>query len=51
VAGYPARVIDDRVGADRYELDILEGAGHGGPGFESSANMDRVFAFLDSHLK
>jgi acetyl esterase/lipase len=46
-----AKVIRERVGAARYELDILEGAGHGGPEFESSANMDRVFAFLDSHLK
>ena len=46
-----ARAIGERAGADRYELDILEGAGHGGPEFESEANLGRVFAFLDRHLR
>ncbi len=46
-----ARAIEQHVGVDRYQLDILEGAGHGGPEFESSANMDRVFAFIDRRLK
>jgi acetyl esterase/lipase len=36
---------------DRFEFDIIEGAGHGDPLFETKANMDRVFSFLDKHLK
>jgi acetyl esterase/lipase len=36
---------------DRFEFDIIEGAGHGDPLFETEANMDRVFSFLDKHLK
>lgn len=46
-----ARVIEERVGTGRCELDILEGAGHGGPEFESDANMYRVFGFIDRYLK
>ena len=36
---------------DRFEFDIIEGAGHGDPLFETEANMDRVFSFLDKYLK
>jgi acetyl esterase/lipase len=36
---------------DRFEFDILEGAGHGDPLFDTEENMDRVFSFLDKHLK
>lgn len=36
---------------DRYEFDIIEGAGHGDPLFETEENMARVFTFLDKHLK
>ncbi len=32
------------------ELDILPGAGHGGPQFDAQENVARVFAFLDRHL-
>jgi acetyl esterase/lipase len=39
------------VSSDRFEFDILEGAGHGDPKFETDENMDRVFSFLDKHLK
>jgi hypothetical protein len=46
-----AKVIEERAGAGTFELDIIEGAGHGGPEFESSENMERVFAFLDRYLK
>jgi acetyl esterase/lipase len=46
-----ARVIEERVGPDRYELDLLEGAGHGDPAFETEENLDRVFAFIDRYLK
>jgi len=36
---------------DRFEFDIFEGAGHGDPLFETEENMERVFSFLDRHLK
>jgi acetyl esterase/lipase len=46
-----AEAIEARVGKARFELDILEGAGHGGPAFETEANLDRVFAFIGRHLE
>lgn len=39
------------VSPDRFAFDIIEGAGHGDPLFETEENMKKVFAFLDSHLK
>jgi acetyl esterase/lipase len=39
------------VDPDRFEFDIIEGAGHGDPLFETDENMGKVFAFLDKHLK
>lgn len=39
------------VSRDRFEFDIIEGAGHGDPLFETEENMVRVFSFLDKHLK
>lgn len=38
-------------GPERVTLTLLEGAGHGGPMFETPENLERVFAFLDQHLK
>lgn len=38
-------------GAERVTLDLLPGAGHGGPAFVTPENIERVFAFLDQHLK
>ena len=43
--------LEKYVEPDRFEFDILEGAGHGDPLFETDENMERVFAFLDKHLK
>ena len=43
--------LEKYVGPDRFEFDIFEGAGHGDPLFETDENMERVFAFLDRHLK
>lgn len=37
--------------ADRYEFDIIEGAGHSTQSFDTPENMERVFAFLDKYLK
>jgi acetyl esterase/lipase len=39
------------VSRERFEFDVLEGAGHGDPLFEADENMARVFSFLDNHLK
>ena len=40
------------IGADKVQLTLLEGAGHGGgPLFWTDANMARVFDFLDRFLK
>jgi acetyl esterase/lipase len=43
--------LEKYVSQGRFEFDIIEGAGHGDPLFEADENMDRVFAFLDRHLK
>jgi acetyl esterase/lipase len=46
-----AEAITARVGADRFELDILDGAGHADPMFESDENLERVFDFVERRLK
>ena len=43
--------LEESVGHDRFEFDILENAGHGDPLFESEDNMKRVSQFLDRYLK
>ena len=43
--------LEKYVHPDRFEFDILEGAGHGDPLFETDENMARVFFFLDRYLK
>jgi dipeptidyl aminopeptidase/acylaminoacyl peptidase len=45
-----AEKLEKYVSPDRFEFDILEGAGHGDPLFETEENMDRIFSFLDKHL-
>jgi acetyl esterase/lipase len=43
--------LEKYVSPDRFEFDIIEGAGHGDPLFETDENMERVFSFLDKYLK
>ena len=43
--------LEKYVSPDRFEFDIIEGAGHADPLFETEENMERVFSFLDRHLK
>lgn len=38
-------------GPERVMLDLLPGAGHADPAFLEPANLQRVFAFLDRHLR
>jgi acetyl esterase/lipase len=45
-----AEAIEARVGADRFELDLFDDAGHGDPVFESAQNLDRVFEFIERRL-
>lgn len=45
------RVIREKVGPDRCELDIIDGARHDSPVFTSPENLDRVFGFLDRYLR
>jgi acetyl esterase/lipase len=46
-----AKVIKEKAGPGRCELDIIDGARHDSPVFTSPANLDRVFGFLDRYLK
>jgi acetyl esterase/lipase len=39
------------VPSGRFEFDIIEGAGHGGDLFETDENIERVFSFLEQHIK
>lgn len=39
------------MGTEKVTLNLLQGAGHGGPAFSSKENLDLVFRFLDKNLK
>jgi acetyl esterase/lipase len=43
--------LEKYVSTNRFEFDIIEGAGHADLLFETEKNMERVFSFLDKHLK
>ena len=38
-------------GEDKAQFEILENARHGGPHFGERKNVEKVFAFLDKHMK
>jgi acetyl esterase/lipase len=46
-----AEAIRRIAGPDRVEFEILENADHGDPLFETDENINRMFAFLDKHLR
>jgi acetyl esterase/lipase len=46
-----ASALEQIAGKDKVIFEILEGAQHADPAFETPENVDRVFRFLDSHLK
>jgi acetyl esterase/lipase len=48
---YFAEKLTAVLGPAKVTLDLLEGAGHGGPMFSSPENLKRVFAFLDRYIK
>ncbi|WP_317972926.1 alpha/beta hydrolase [Paenibacillus sp. CCS19] len=39
------------IGSDKVSLELLEGAGHGGEAFETTANVNRVLNFIDQYLR
>jgi len=39
------------LGKDRVKLELLEGAGHGDPQFETLDNVKKVLDFIDKHMK
>ena len=39
------------IGAENASYTLIDGAGHGGGDFNSEANIQKVIAFLDQHLK
>lgn len=43
--------LEKAIGKDKVILEILPDSGHGGPGFSSPQNIDKVFVFMDRILK
>ena len=39
------------IGKSKVTLEILHDSDHGGPGFSTKENLDKVFSFLDQYLK
>jgi acetyl esterase/lipase len=46
-----ARKLGDVLGYDKVSLELFAATRHGGPAFGSEENLDRVYRFLDKHLK
>jgi acetyl esterase/lipase len=46
-----AAELEQVLGKDRVQVELLEGAEHGDPQFESLENVRKVLDFLDKHLK
>jgi acetyl esterase/lipase len=46
-----AAALEKAIGKDKVVYVVLPGAGHGGPEFETTENLEKVFAFLDKFLK
>jgi hypothetical protein len=45
-----AAKLEQVLGKGQVQLDLLEGAEHGDPQFESPENVGKVLDFLDKHL-
>ncbi|PWL71887.1 MAG: hypothetical protein DBY25_03805 [Clostridiales bacterium] len=50
-AQYFARALAEKIGPDRVESDVWEGAGHGGGAFGTPENLARIIRFLNRNLK
>ncbi len=46
-----ARKLGNVLGYNKVSLELFAATGHGGPAFGSEENLERVYRFLDKHLK
>ena len=46
-----ARELASVIGSENVLFEALQGAGHGGPAFETEANLATIYRFLDRHLQ
>lgn len=46
-----ARKLGNTLGYDKVSLELFPDTRHGGPAFGSEENLERIFRFLDKHLK
>jgi acetyl esterase/lipase len=46
-----ARKLGDVLGHEKVSLELFPDTGHGGPAFGSEENLEKVYRFLDKHLK
>ena len=46
-----ARKLGDALGYDKVSIELFPATRHGGPAFGSEENLERIFRFLDKHLK
>jgi acetyl esterase/lipase len=46
-----AAKLEQAIGKDKVRLELLEGAGHGAPQFETPENVEKVLDWLDRRLK
>jgi acetyl esterase/lipase len=44
-------MVREIAGDERVELELIKGAGHGDPKFDTAKNVKKVLDFLDQHLK
>lgn len=46
-----ARKLGAALGWDQVSLELFPATGHGSPAFVTEENLERIFRFLDRHLK
>ena len=46
-----ASKLESVIGMEKVTFELLENNDHGGPGFTTEQNINKVFTFLDQHLK
>ena len=46
-----ASKLESVIGKEKVTFELLENNDHGGPGFTTEQNINKVFTFLDQHLK
>lgn len=46
-----AAKLEKVIGKSKVTLEILADSDHGGPGFSTKENLDKVFRFLDQYLE